>query len=256
MLLVMRREGRFIKRYGHLSTGNYNPKTAKLYTDIGMLTQDLTITREMEWVFRHLTAQVPLPRMRRLLVAPFTLHQTMLRYVRRASIAASRGKYARIVLKMNSLTDEALVHALLEAARNGVQIDLVVRGANILPIEDPGLEGRIRLRSVVGRFLEHSRAFWFEIDTYRRVWLSSADWMSRNMFRRVEIAWPIRDAWLQDYIWRMCLEPYLKDNKDAWVLGKEGNYHALRLKHEKSADARLVSAQEKLMRSYKEGMEV
>jgi polyphosphate kinase len=254
MLLVMRREGRFIKRYGHLSTGNYNPKTAKLYTDIGMLTQDLTITREMESVFRHLTAQVPLPRMRRLLVAPFTLHQTMLRYVRRASIAASRGKHARIMLKVNSLTDEALVHALLEAARNGVQIDLVVRGANILPIDDPRLGGRIQLRSVVGRFLEHSRVFWFEIDTRRRVWLSSADWMSRNMFRRVEIAWPIHDVQLQEYVWQMCLEPYLKDNKDAWGLGEQGQYHPLRIQHDKSADAKLVSAQEQLMKIYRESV--
>lgn len=253
MLLVMRREGRYIKRYGHLSTGNYNPKTAKLYTDIGMLTQDLTITREMEAVFRHLTAQVPLPRMRRLLAAPFTLHRAMLRYVRRASIAASRGKHAYIALKMNSLTDESLVHALLEAARNGVRIDLVVRGANILPVDDPRVEGRIRLCSVVGRFLEHSRVFWFEIDAHKRVWLSSADWMSRNMFRRVEVAWPIHDERMQAYIWQMCLEPYINDNKDAWVLGGDGRYSPVCNKHDKVSDKRLVSAQEYLMQAYLKG---
>ncbi len=252
MLLVMRREGRYIKRYGHLSTGNYNPKTAKLYTDIGMLTQDVMVTREMEAVFRHLTAQVPLPRMRRLLTAPFTLHQAMLRYVRRASIAASRGKEAYIALKMNSLTDESLVHALLDAARNGVRIDLVIRGANILPIDDPRIQGRIKLRSLVGRFLEHSRVFWFEIDGYQRVWLSSADWMSRNMFRRVEIAWPIRDAQMQTYIWQKCLLPYLNDNKDAWVLAEQGQYHPLCVKHDKSACAKLSSAQEQLMKTYQE----
>lgn len=253
MLLVMRREGRFIKRYGHLSTGNYNPKTAKLYTDVGMLTQDLTITREMEAVFRHLTAQVPLPRMRRLQVAPFTLHQTMLRYVRRASLAASRGKQAYIALKMNSLTDEALVYALLEAARNGVRIDLVVRGANILPVDDPRVEGRIRLRSVVGRFLEHSRVFWFEIDMHKRVWLSSADWMSRNMFRRVEVAWPIQDDRMQAYIWQMCLEPYINDNKDAWLLGVQGQYSPVCDKHDRPADKRHMSAQEYLMQAYLKG---
>ncbi len=256
MLLVMRREGRYIKRYGHLSTGNYNPKTAKLYTDIGMLTQDLTITREMEAVFRHLTAQVPLPTMRRLLVAPFTLHQTMLRYVRRASLAASRGKQAYIALKVNSLTDEALVYALLEAARNGARIDLVVRGANILPVDDPRVEGRIRVRSVIGRFLEHSRVFWFEIDTHKRVWLSSADWMSRNMFRRVEVAWPIRDAQMQAYIWQMCLEPYINDKKDAWVQGEQGQYSPVRGKHEKISDKYPVSAQEHLMQVYLKGVEI
>ena len=253
MLLVMRREGRYIKRYGHLSTGNYNPKTAKLYTDIGMLTQDLTITREMESVFRHLTAQVPLPRMQRLLVAPFTLHQMMLRYVRRASIAASRGKSAYIALKMNSLTDESLVHALLEAARNGVRVDLVVRGANILPVDDPRVEGRIRVRSVIGRFLEHSRAFWFEIDGHQRVWLSSADWMSRNMFRRVEVAWPIRDIQMQAYIWKICLEPYINDKKDAWVLGGQGQYSPICGNHDRISDRHFFSAQEHLVQTYLKG---
>lgn len=224
MLLVMRKEGRVIKRYGHLSTGNYNPRTAKLYTDICLLTQDTSITREMEYLFRHLTSQVPLPRLRRLLIAPFSLHHAMLRYIRRASIAASHGKSARIIAKMNSLTDEAIVNALLDAARNGVQIELIIRGANILPTDAPGISGRIRLRSVIGRFLEHSRVYYFEIDGSKRMWLSSADWMNRNMLRRIELAWPVLSPNMQEHIMTECLQPYLQDEKDAWLLGKNGQY--------------------------------
>ena len=224
MLLIMRREGRIIKRYGHLSTGNYNPRTAKLYTDICMLTSDLTLTREMEYLFRHLTSQLPLPDMRKLLVAPFNLQTTMLRNINAAGNAAAKGKPARIIAKMNSLTDEDLVKALIEAGRKGVEIDLIVRGACILPVGAPGLDGRIRVRSVIGRFLEHSRAFYFEIDGKVKLWLSSADWMSRNMLRRVEVAWPILNIDMQKCILDECLRPYLQDNQDAWALTNSGEY--------------------------------
>jgi len=209
MCLIMRREGRRIKRYGHVSTGNYNPKTAKLYTDISMLTHDVTFTREMEYVFRHLASELPLPRMRKLLVSPFTLHTTMLRHIRSASIAASKGKPATISIKTNSLTDEALTLALIDAARNGVKVNLVVRGACILPLDAAGIQGRIRIRSIVGQFLEHSRAFHFNIDGKVKLWLSSADWMTRNMLKRVEIAWPILDAEMQQQIVDSCFTPYL-----------------------------------------------
>jgi len=225
MCLIMRREGRRIKRYGHVSTGNYNPKTAKLYTDISMLTHDVTFTREMEYVFRHLASELPLPRMRKLLVSPFTLHTTMLRHIRSASIAASKGKPATISIKTNSLTDEALTLALIDAARNGVKVNLVVRGACILPLDAAGIQGRIRIRSIVGQFLEHSRAFHFNIDGKVKLWLSSADWMTRNMLKRVEIAWPILDAEMQQQIVDSCFTPYLADNIDAWELTKDGEYH-------------------------------
>ncbi len=245
MLLIMRREGHTIKRYAHLSTGNYNPRTAKLYTDICMLTSDLTITREMDYVFRHLTSQMPLPPMRKLLVAPFNLHSTMLRYIKAASNAVAKGKSAKIIIKINSLTDEALVIALMEAARKGVEIDLIVRGACILPVGAPGLIGRIRVRSVIGRFLEHSRVFYFDINGKVNIWLSSADWMSRNMLRRVEVAWPILGAELQKRIVDDCLTPYLQDNQDAWILTDSGKYQATKALMQ--AGNKTLSAQTYLM---------
>lgn len=242
MLLVMRREGNRIKRYGHLSTGNYNANTAKLYTDICMLTSDLTITREMEYVFRHLTSQIALPSMRKLLVAPFNLQRAMLRQINAAKRACVLGKKAKIIVKMNSLTDEVLVGALISAAEVGVEIDLIVRGACILPVDALGVHGRIRVRSIVGRFLEHSRIFYFEIDGVSRMWLSSADWMSRNMIRRIEIAWPITDAQMQTRIMQECVAPYLSDTEDAWILAGGGEYQALcaHNNHGKSAQKTLI----------------
>ena len=224
MLLVMRQEGTKIKRYAHLSTGNYNANTAKLYTDICMLTSDATITREVEYVFRHLTSQTALPPMRKLLVAPFNLQRAMLRNIYAAKSACQQGGSAKIIAKMNSLTDEVLVAALIEAARKGVQIDLIIRGACILPLDADGLQGNIHVRSIVGRFLEHSRVFYFEINDVKKMWLSSADWMSRNMLRRIEIAWPITDAAMQARIMQECITPYLNDTEDAWLLGQGGEY--------------------------------
>ena len=251
MCLIMRREGRTIKRYGHLSTGNYNPKTAKLYTDLSMLTSDLTITREMEYLFRHLTSELPLPKMRKLLASPFTLHSTMLRYITSASNAAAQGKSARIIIKTNSLTDEALVLALIKAARKGVMIDLIVRSACVLPLDAKDLQDRIRVRSIVGRFLEHSRAFYFEIDGKVKLWLSSADWMSRNMLRRVEIAWPVLDIDMQKRIMNECFTPYLEDNVDAWALTKDGSYQLVSsLQQEQASDekpTKTLSAQTSLL---------
>jgi len=234
MLLVMRKEGGRIKRYAHISTGNYNANTAKLYTDICMLSSNIALTRELEYVFRHLTSQISLPRMSQLLVAPFNLQSTMLRYINIAKRAAMAGQQARIIAKMNSLTDEVLVRALIEAAKQGVEIDLIIRGACILPIDAQGVDGRIRVRSIVGRFLEHSRVFYFEISrkdgdlnnliASKKMWLSSADWMSRNMLRRIEIAWPIKDTQMQQRIMQECLIPYLADTDDAWAQLHAGRY--------------------------------
>jgi polyphosphate kinase len=245
MLLVMRQEGRHIKRYAHLSTGNYNANTAKLYTDICMLTSDLTLTREIEYIFRHLTSQIALPPMRKLLVAPFNLQRAMLRHIYAAKRACALGKTAKIIVKMNSLTDEVLVNALISAAQAGVEIDLIVRGACILPVDAPGVDGRIRVRSIVGRFLEHSRVFYFEVGEVKRMWLSSADWMSRNMIRRIEIAWPILDAQMQRRILQECIEPYLKDTEDAWVLTPAADY-----KQVSSNKTNMQSAQKLLIARY------
>jgi polyphosphate kinase len=229
MLLVMRKEGGRIKRYAHVSTGNYNANTAKLYTDICMLSSNMALTRELEYVFRHLTSQIALPRMSQLLVAPFNLQGTMLRHINTAKRAAMAGEQASIIAKMNSLTDEVLVRALIEAAKQGVEIDLIVRGACILPIDANGVDGRIRVRSIIGRFLEHSRVFYFETTKKdgtqnKKMWLSSADWMSRNMLRRIEIAWPIKNEVMQQRIMQECLMPYLADTDDAWVQMPAGQY--------------------------------
>jgi polyphosphate kinase len=253
MLLVMRKEGGRIKRYAHVSTGNYNANTAKLYTDICMLTSNMALTRELEYVFRHLTSQLALPRLSQLLVAPFNLQRTMLRHIATAKRAALAGDSARIVAKMNSLTDEVLVRALIEAAKQGVEIDLIVRGACILPVDADGVDGRIRVRSIIGRFLEHSRIFYFEITKKngmqsKKMWLSSADWMSRNMLRRIEIAWPIKQAEMQQRIMQECLMPYLADTEDAWVQMPKGEYQRINQKNNMSKhSATLHSAQEQLI---------
>jgi polyphosphate kinase len=225
MLLVTRREGRVLRRYGHLSTGNYNRRTASLYTDISYLTADAAITADMDQLFGHLASQSRLPKMKRLLVAPFQLHADMLARIAAVGEAAARGSKGRIVIKMNALTDEPLIVALLQAGQKGAQIDLIVRGACMLPARVAGLSGNIRVRSVIGRFLEHSRVFYFCADHDESLYLSSADWMSRNMTRRIELAWPVNDPLLRQRLIDECLIAYLHDGRDAWDLAADGQYH-------------------------------
>ncbi|XAH21771.1 polyphosphate kinase 1 [Xylophilus sp. GW821-FHT01B05] len=224
MLLVTRREGRHLQRYGHLSTGNYNPRTARLYTDLSYLTADPALTAEMDAVFAHLASQNRLPKLKRLWLAPFHLQDRLVERIAATAEAARQGQEGRIVLKMNALTDERLVHALMDAGRAGVQIDLIVRGACILPASVPGQTGNIRVRSIIGRFLEHSRVFYFRSGKDEDLYLSSADWMSRNMLRRVELAWPVTDHKLRQRIIDECLVAYLHDDCDAWLLGADGRY--------------------------------
>ena len=224
MLLVTRREGRQMVRYGHLGTGNYNPSTARLYTDLSFLTADRDITADMDNVFNHLASQNRLPRMRRLLVAPFHLHRRMLEKIDQVGLAAARGEGGRIVAKMNALTDEALVRALVLAGLRGARIDLIVRGACILPPQLAGVTENIRVRSIIGRFLEHSRVFYFRCGKEEELYCSSADWMNRNMMRRVELAWPVTDPKLRQRIIDECLVAYLRDSRDAWELQPDGSY--------------------------------
>lgn len=224
MLLVTRREGRQLRRYGHLSTGNYNPRTARLYTDISHLTANPQLTSDMDAVFVHLAGQSRLPRLHRLLVAPFNLQRRMLELISATADAAQAGKDARIVLKMNALTDEPLIRALIEAGHRGVRIDLIVRGACMLPAQVPGHTDNIRVRSIIGRFLEHSRVFYFRAHGQEQLYLSSADWMNRNMLRRVELAWPVTDAAARQRIVDECLVGALHDGCDAWDLQADGRY--------------------------------
>jgi len=200
----------------------------------------------MEAVFRHLTSELPIPAMRHLLVAPFTLQNSMIRQLEKAQRLARLGKPAKVIAKMNALTDVPLVNALMKAASAGVEIDLIVRGACILPVDAPSVKGRIRVRSIVGRLLEHSRVFYFELDGQVQMWLSSADWMSRNMIRRVELAWPIKDPAMQQRIYRESLQLYLQDNLDAWQLSDNGQYQQAA----RTEAAEPLSCQHLLLRQY------
>lgn len=224
MLLITRREGKRLRRYGHLSTGNYNERTARIYTDLGYLTADETTTADMDAVFSHLANQNHMPQLQRLVMAPFALHTCMLELMAKTTEAARQGKYARIVVKMNALTDEELIRALVVAGQAGVKIDLVVRGACMLPPQLAGWTENIRVRSVIGRFLEHTRVFYFGWGTHEQLYLSSADWMSRNLHRRVELAWPVTDPDLRQQIIDECLVSYLHDDRDAWSLQPDGRY--------------------------------
>ncbi len=224
MLLITRREGRQLRRYGHLSTGNYNPRTAALYTDISYLTADARLTADMDQLFVHLASHSRLPRMQRMLLAPFTLHKQMIAKIDAVASAARRGQGGRLVAKMNALTDQPLIEALLRAGDAGAKIDLIVRGACMLPGQ---LTQNVRVRSIIGRFLEHSRVFYFRAGDKEELWLSSADWMNRNMLRRVETAWPVTDPELRQRIVDECLVAYLHDQRDAWVQGADGAYHSV-----------------------------
>jgi polyphosphate kinase len=224
MLLVTRREGQGFVRYAHLSTGNYNPRTARLYTDLSHLTANPQLTADIEQVFVHLASQSKLPRLHHVWIAPFHLQRKLVEHIDLVGAAAASGLDARIVLKMNALTDEPLMEALVRAGRRGARIDLIVRGACTLPAQLPGVSDNIRVRSVVGRFLEHTRVFYFRQGEEEQLFLSSADWMSRNMLRRIELAWPVTDPQLRQRVIDECLVPYLHDGCDAWALGPDGRY--------------------------------
>ena len=232
LLLVTRRETNrrgqtVLRRYAHLSTGNYNPGTARLYTDLGMLTADPLLTADADAVFHQLASLTKVRAPRHLLTAPFVLHRRLVAHIAQVAEAARAGRPARIVVKINALTEPALIAALVQAAQAGAQIDLVVRGACMLPPGLPGLTERIRVRSVVGRFLEHTRVIYFrwgEGEADEALYLSSADWMGRNMFRRIEIAWPVNDPVLRQRVIDECLVPYLHDRCDAWTQAGDGSY--------------------------------
>jgi len=248
LLLITRREGAKLQRYLHLSTGNYNPRTARLYTDIGTLTADTDFTADADAVFQQLASLTRTRAPRQLLTAPFVLHRRMVALVARVAEAARAGGPARIVLKLNALTDPKLIDALHAASQAGAQIDLIVRGACLLAPGVPGASDNIRVRSIVGRFLEHTRVMYFRWgpgQAEEALYLSSADWMSRNMFRRIEVAWPLRDPKLRQRVIDECLVPYLHDRRDAWEQLADGSYRRV-------ADSG-VSAQQALMQRYASG---
>ncbi len=245
MLLVTRREGKVLKKYGHMSTGNYNPRTTRLYTDISYLTCDAKLTADMDHLFMHLASQSRLHRMNKLWVAPFYLHRKIMAQLDAVGAAAAQGHAAKVMVKMNALTDTDLIAALIRAGQKGAQIDLIIRGACMLPAEVPGFTDNIRVRSVVGQFLEHTRVFYFVAGHQECLYLSSADWMNRNMIRRIELAWPVEDPVLRQRVVDECLNLYLQDGRNAWCLKADGHYTKLENK-----GRHVHSAQAILMRRY------
>lgn len=228
MLLITRKEGKNLHRYGHLSTGNYNPTTARLYTDISYFTSDAALTSDMEQLFVHLASQNHIPKTRKIWLAPFHMQKQVIAHIDHLRDQALKGKPTRLVAKMNSLTDEPIIEALVRAGQAGVPIDLIVRGACTLPAQVEGVTGNIRVRSVIGRFLEHSRVFYFRSGEEEELYLSSADWMNRNMLRRIELAWPVTDPVLRQRIIDECLSAYLHDGVDAWQMESDGQYQPTR----------------------------
>jgi polyphosphate kinase len=216
-----------LRHYLHLSTGNYNAATARLYTDLALMTCNPALTHDAQALFRHLSSLADLPKMKKLLVAPSGLHRGMLRHLDRTISAARKGVPARVVIKCNALTDSELMQSLIKASGAGVRIDLIIRGACMLAPGVAGLTENIRIRSVVGRFLEHSRLFYFrwgERAQDEALWLSSADWMSRNMHRRIELAWPVDNAAMRQRVIDEAMVPYLHDQRGSWELGPTGYY--------------------------------
>ena len=226
MCMVIRREGRALKRYVHLGTGNYHTSTARLYTDYGLFTCDPAMGNDVQKVFAQLTAMGRAGRLKKLLQSPFTMHKSMLEYIDAEAENARNNKPARVAAKMNSLIDRTIIEALYRASQAGVTIDLIVRGVCALRPGVPGVSENIRVRSIVGRFLEHTRVFYFENGGEPRVYLSSADWMGRNFFNRVEVSFPIEDEDLRKRVVLESIDNYLQDNCQAWQLGEDGAYRA------------------------------
>jgi polyphosphate kinase len=225
LALVLRREAGQLRYYAHLGTGNYHPTTTKHYTDFGLLTAHPQLTAEVNEIFIHLTSLTKPKKLQYLWLAPFALQKEIIRAIRNEAAIAREGRPARIIAKMNALLDESVIRALYAASADGVKIDLIVRGACGLRPGVPGLSENIRVFSIIGRFLEHSRIYYFRNDLAHDVYLASADWMNRNLFRRVEVAFPVLDATLKKRVINEGLNPYLKDNLNAWELTGDGRYH-------------------------------
>jgi polyphosphate kinase len=247
LVMVVRREDKGLRRYCHLGTGNYHAKTARLYTDYGLMTADELIGGDIHEIFLQLTGLTRVPRLRKLLHAPFSLHAALLAKIERESAHASAGKPARIIAKLNALTEPTVIQALYRASRAGVDIDLIVRGVCCLRPGTPGVSERIKVRSIVGRFLEHSRVYCFENAGAREIYCGSADWMDRNLFRRIEVAFPVEAKDLQSRV-ADDLKLYLTDDTQAWILNSDGRY--TRAESARTEGAVHVSAQALLLSQY------
>jgi polyphosphate kinase len=247
MSLIVRREEnaegvRSLKRYVHLATGNYHPRTARLYTDFGLMTANEEICADAHDVFQQMTGLGRAGKLRHVWQAPFSLHKGVVAAVRNEARIAAEGRPARIVAKMNSLLEPIIIEELYAASQAGVKIELIVRGVCGLKPGIAGLSENIRVRSVIGRFLEHSRIFNFLNDGAEDTWLASADWMNRNFFRRIELCFPLLDPALRRRVIREGLLPYLADNCQAWEMKSDGSYERV-----KPRRGRRRAAQEELL---------
>lgn len=243
MILVVRREHDGIRRYVHLGTGNYHASTAKLYTDFGLLTANPDIGEDVHKVFQQLTGTCKTLKLKKLWQSPFSLHKNLLAHIQKETEIAQAGRPGRIIARMNALTEEHVIRALYRASQAGVQIDLIVRGICALRPGLPGISENIRVRSVVGRFLEHPRIYYFGNDGQELLVCASADWMDRNLNRRIEVAFPIEDKKLFDRIKKEGIQLYLDDNSQSWELQPDGSY--IKLKAEEGHE--VIAAQRVLL---------
>ncbi|MGI8438030.1 MAG: polyphosphate kinase 1 [Chthoniobacterales bacterium] len=234
MLLIVRRDTDRLRHYVHLGTGNYHPRTARSYTDFSLLTTNPKLTEEVAIVFNTLTGLASYPGLEHLLVAPFDLNKRLIALIERETEHARAGRDARMIVKLNSLVDQEIIEKLYEASCAGVRIDLIIRGICCLRPRVPGVSENIRVVSIVGRFLEHSRIYYFENDGEPVVYLASADWMPRNFLRRVEVAFPIEDPALRDEIINEVLPRFVNDRVKARELQPDGSYVRLRVEEGKS----------------------
>jgi polyphosphate kinase len=240
MILVVRREGRRIKRYVHLGTGNYHTRTTRAYTDIGLMTADKDVAEDVHLLFLQLTGLGSSPRLKRLVHSPFTLHERLIGLIDAEAAQARKGKKARITAKMNALADPQVIQALYRASQAGVSVDLIVRGICCLRPGVPGISENIRVRSIVGRFLEHARVWCFHAGGEEQVWCTSADWLPRNFFRRFETAFPIEDPRLRSRVVTETLAVYLADNVQAWQLQSDGSWKRVKPGKERPRSAQGV----------------
>lgn len=224
MTLIVRREGRRLRRYAHLGTGNYHHATARLYTDLGLLTADPEICEDVHHLFLQLTGLGRAPKLHALVQSPMNLYPRLLEWIGREEREARAGRPARVIAKINSLSDQGIIRALYRASQAGARVDLIVRGICRLRPGVPGVSENVRVRSIVGRFLEHARVFWFQNGDRPRLYLSSADWMERNLHNRVEVAFPVRDPALHRRIFDEVLSAQLADTAQAWELREDGAY--------------------------------
>jgi len=227
MMLIVRREGKVLRRYAHLGTGNYHAGTAKVYTDIGLLTCHPGITQDVHSIFQQLSGLGKTIKLKHLLTSPFTLHAGLLKKIQREAKLAREGKKAHIIAKMNAINEPDVIKALYAASQDGVRIELIVRGACCLRPGVPGLSENITVRALVGRFLEHSRVYWFGNNGKSEIYCSSADWLERNLLRRVETCFPVLEPELAARVFKEELEYYLRDNAQAWRLLADGSYEKI-----------------------------